>query len=49
MLSDTNPPKTKTRTFKAAQFEWEQELGHGERLPWQIICERWNNWPLTEP
>jgi hypothetical protein len=42
------PPKTQARAFEVAQFVWEQEGLHGERPPWPVLCERWNNWFPTQ-
>jgi hypothetical protein len=49
MLADLKPPKTSTRAFEVAAFVWQNELAHGTRAPWPVLCERWNNWPLTVP
>jgi hypothetical protein len=49
MLADPKPPKTSTRAFEVAAFVWQNELEHGKRPPMPVLCERWNNWPLTVP
>jgi hypothetical protein len=49
LLYNPNPPKTQGRAFQVASFVWAQEQVHGERPPWPVLYERWNNWPLTEP
>jgi hypothetical protein len=48
-LAEQTQPKTQARTFQVAAFVWDQEQAHGKRPPWPVLCERWNNWPLTEP
>jgi hypothetical protein len=48
-LANPNPPKTSARSFKVAAFVWQNELVHSTRPPWPVLCERWNNWPLTKP
>ena len=48
-LADPSLPKTSTRAFEVAAFIWQNEIVHGTRLPWPVLCERWNNWPLTKP
>ncbi len=49
MSAESTPPKTSERTFEVAAFVWDNERVHGTRPPWPVLCERWNNWPLTEP
>ena len=49
MLSNPNPPKTQGRSFQVAAFVCAHEQVHGERPPWPVLCERWNNSPLIEP
>jgi hypothetical protein len=49
MLADPKPQKTSTRAFEVAAFVWQNELVHGTRPSWPVLCERWNNWPLTVP
>jgi hypothetical protein len=48
-IEEQAQPKTQARTFQVAAFVWDQEQAHGKRPPWPVLCERWNNWPLTEP
>jgi hypothetical protein len=48
-LEEQAQPKTQARTFQVAAFVWDQEQAHGKLPPWPVLCERWNNWPLTEP
>jgi hypothetical protein len=48
-LAEQSQPKTQARTFQVAAFVWDQKQAHGTRPPWPVLCERWNNWPLTEP
>jgi hypothetical protein len=48
-IEEQPQPKTQARTFQVAAFVWNQERAHGERPPWPVLCERWNNWPLTDP
>jgi hypothetical protein len=48
-LEEQAQPKTQARTFQVAAFVWDQEQAHGKRPTWPVLCERWNNWPLTEP
>jgi hypothetical protein len=48
-MEEQAQPKTQARTFQVAAFVWDQEQAHGKRPPWPVLCERWNNWPLTEP
>ena len=47
MMAEPDPPKTQARAFNVARFVWEQEKQYGERPPWPIMCERWNNYPLA--
>jgi hypothetical protein len=49
LSAESNPLKTSERAFEVAAFVWDNERVHGMRPPWPILCERWNNWPLTEP
>jgi hypothetical protein len=49
MSAESIPPKTSERAFEVAAFVWDNERVHGTRPPWPVLCERWNNWPLTEP
>lgn len=49
MMVEPDPPKTQPRAFNVARFVWEQERQYGERPPWPVMCERWNNYPLTRP
>ena len=49
LLAERKPPRTHERAFQVAAFVWEQEHRYGERPQWPVLCERWNNWPLTEP
>lgn len=49
MLAAPKLPKTSTRAFEVAAFVWQNELVHGTRPPWPVLCESWNNWPLTVP
>ena len=49
MMTEPDPPKTRARAFNVARFVWEQERHHGERPPWPVMCERWNNFPLARP
>jgi hypothetical protein len=48
LLTEQASPKTQERAFEVARFVWEEEREHGERPPWPVLWERWNNWPLTE-
>jgi hypothetical protein len=48
LLAEQASPKTQERAFEVAKFVWEEEREHGERPPWPVLWERWNNWPLTE-
>ena len=49
MMTEPDPPKTRARAFNVARFVWELERHYGERPPWPVMCERWNNFPLTRP
>ena len=49
VLTEQTPPKTQQRALEVARFVWEEERVHGERPPWPVLWERWNNWPLTKP
>lgn len=49
MMVEPDPPKTRARAFNVARFVWELERHYGERPPWPVMCERWNNFPLTRP
>jgi len=49
LMAEPDPPKTRARAFNVARFVWEQERHYGERPPWPVMCERWNNFPLTRP
>jgi hypothetical protein len=49
MLAESSPPKTSERAFEVAAFVWDIERAEGKRPPWRVLCERWNNWPLTGP
>ena len=49
MLADPKSPKTSTRAFEVSAFVWDHERVYGTRLAWPVLCERWNNQPLTEP
>jgi hypothetical protein len=49
MLAESSPPKTSERAFEVAAFVWDNWRVEGKRPPWPVLCERWNNWPLTEP
>ena len=37
-----NGRKKKPRTLGVARFCWEQYRLEGERPPWRVLCERWN-------
>jgi hypothetical protein len=47
MMSQPDPPRTQARALNVARFVWEQELHYGKRPSWPVLCERWNNYPLT--
>jgi hypothetical protein len=49
MMAEPDQPRTQARAFNVARFVWEQERFYGERPPWPVMCERWNNYPLTRP
>jgi hypothetical protein len=49
MMSQPDPPRTQARALNVARFVWEQELHYGKRPSWPVLCERWNNYPLTRP
>jgi hypothetical protein len=34
--------KKKPRTLEVARFCWEQYRLEGERPPWRVLCQRWN-------
>jgi hypothetical protein len=41
LLAEKGCPKTQPRTYKVAQFVWEQRLRHGKRLTFPTLLERW--------
>jgi hypothetical protein len=42
LLREDDHTKTRQRTFKVAQFVWEEELRSGDNRPsWRILWERW--------
>ena len=49
LLADPKQQKTSTRAFEVAAFVWQNELVDGTRPSWPVLCERWNNRPLTVP
>jgi hypothetical protein len=49
MSAESNPPKTSERAFQVAAFVRDNITADGTRAPWPDLCERWNQWPLTEP
>ncbi len=49
LMAETEQPKTQARAYNVARFVWEQEKHYGQRPPWPVLCERWNNYPLTRP
>jgi hypothetical protein len=41
LLAEEARTKTQPRTFRVAQFVWEEELRCGERPSWPVLLERW--------
>jgi hypothetical protein len=41
LLAEEACPKTQPRTFRVAQFVWEEELRSGKRPSWPDLLERW--------
>lgn len=42
VLAEEACPKTQPRTFRVAQFVWEEKLRSGTSLSWPDLLERWN-------
>ena len=42
VLTEEACPKTQPRTFRVAQFVWEEKLRSGTSLRWPDLLERWN-------
>jgi hypothetical protein len=41
LLAEESYPKVRPRTFRVAQFVWEEELRCGKRPSWPVLLERW--------
>jgi hypothetical protein len=41
LLSEEDPTKTQPRTYRVAQFVWQEELRCGKRPPWPDLLKRW--------
>jgi hypothetical protein len=49
MSAESNPPKTSERAYEVAAFVWDNRAVEGIKVPWPVLCERWNRRPLTKP